>query len=355
MPVEKWSGSLPALPREISLTPEFRLLANCCSPQPLNDTADIRAHAEIDWAEFTRLTRRHQVETLVYRNLALCAPNLSTQAMKRRVGLLSARSLQLAAEVVRLNQVFSESRIDVIHLKGVLLSQRLFGEDTLRNVRDIDLLARPHQLEGARRLLSSLGYAEPLPHLTFTRKIAAPLFFSDHHLAFHHPARDISVDLHWRLFLWPPEAVAQLWDHRESVLWRNSSFSQLDRHSLLLLLCGHGAGHRWSHMKWLADVAVLLADLDIARSQELLTLTNQLKLRRALAQAALLCHWLLRVYLPRPLCRLIRDERACADLAMTALLTLLKSGSQVLGRARYWRYFLQLRTGIGWSAKLARS
>jgi hypothetical protein len=330
--------TLPALPIDIRLSPEFSLLARCCSPV-INGAYLGASLSAMNWAEFAKLARRHQVEPLVHATLSRCAPQVIGADTRRRALLMSARSLRHANELIRLNRAFVENKLDLIHLKGILLSLRLFGEAGMRHVRDIDLLVRPQDLAVANRLLRTLGYDGPLSKPLAQRLM--PSLSHDHHLAYRHPDSQISVELHWRFYLWRQEEVAELWSHRETTNWMGSDLTQLDSKALLLVLCAHGSGHRWSHLKWLADVARLLAerrDFDASVS-----LAKRLKLTRPLAQAALLSHWLFGIELQDELCELIQEERSCAELAKTALKAMQLEARQTRGRTRHWRYFMRLR------------
>ncbi len=335
---------LPSIPEPIGSGREFYLLRQCCVPSDEGTT--IRELCPtIRWKEFERLARRHQVEPLVYKSLSRFAPEWLSANLRRRALAVSARALQLGSELVRINHAFAHYKIDRTHIKGILLSLRLFGEVGMRDVRDLDLMVRPRDLVRAAQLLKSLGYQGPLRHPTLTQRIMAKVLSHDHHLIHRHLETRTSVELHWRFYLWSPEQVDELWNHRTPSVCLGGRFPQLDDDALLLVLCGHGAGHRWSHLKWLVDVATFLTEDSRIRWSDLILLADKLNLERALAQAALLSHWLFGIPLPEPLSQLIHEDASCAALARTALTAMLREESRIQGRARYWRYFLRLRTG----------
>ena len=165
------------------------------------------------------------------------------------------------------------------------------------------------------------------------------------------------LELHWRLHHWTPPNVAELWRHTHLTAWMGTTFRQLDDDALFLFLCGHGAGHKWSHLKWLSDAALLLqscaAQSRIAHWDALHELAAQFDLERALAQTALLVHWLYQPSrdtpcLPAPLYDCIRRQTTAAGLAAQAFqVTRMDhrdvARSEHLGQLKYLRYMLRLR------------
>jgi hypothetical protein len=79
-----------------------------------------------------------------------------------------------------------------------------------------------------------------------------------------------------------------------------TSFLNLKNGALLLFLCDRGAKHRWSRIKWLNDVAGLLAQERSFSWENILALADRFDLSLALAQADMLVHWLYGVPLPQP-------------------------------------------------------
>jgi hypothetical protein len=351
-------NSLPALPSRFRFTPEFQLLLACCSTAPAlqeqswAETIASLCGATIDWGGFTSLVDRHQVPGLVY--AALCrhgagsVPDRVRQRLKKRKIQVCGRALRHAAELVRLNTAFAKQGIDVIPLKGVGLSVRLFGDPGMRHVRDMDLMVKPEELEQSAQLLAANGYQCMFPDFQATQKMEKRMRAQDHHQAYWHDRLKVLVELHWRIDQWTPENVSELWSHCEKIDWTGTTIKQLDNNALLLFLCSHGAGHKWSCLKWLSDVAALMAQERTATWDSLLDLAVRFDLERALAQTSLLLHWLYGTRLPEPLLALIRKERPSRDLACRALQVMLMDETHVLaserlGQLKYFPYTLRLR------------
>jgi hypothetical protein len=356
--------TVPPLPSRFHFTPEFQLLVACSSPTQkptLPEELNTFSSANIDWNAFTTLVDRHHVAALVY--AALCRypserlPSPVRDRLKKRAIQVRGRALRHAAELIRLNAAFIEQGIDVISLKGAPLSQRLFGDPAMRHVRDMDLMVKPADLDRAEQVLQATGYRHLSPDFRPTRKMKARLLSQDHHFTYCHEGLQLVVELHWGLALWTREHSADLWKHCQHTEWLGTTLLELNNDALLLSLCSHGAGHKWSHLKWLTDVAVLLAQERSSGSNDLIAMAANWDLERALAQAAILVHWLYGTPLEGLLHALIKREKPATALAARALSVLLMDekavlASQRFGRLKYLDYTLHLRRRLPFRAHM---
>lgn len=177
-------------------------------------------------------------------------------------------------------------------MKGTLLSQRLYGDIGLRQMKDIDLLVTPADLLPALQLLEEQGYQVHLPpalrhgrSFNLVRKVWW-------HLECVHQQTGIMVELHLRFEHIYSTALNQRWWP-----WLTASGAERDRYELLYL-CMHGAGHGWSRCKWLGDVGVLLDRMDVEQEwPQLEQLAATLRLEPILAQTLMLLERLLALQL----------------------------------------------------------
>ncbi|MBL8211100.1 MAG: nucleotidyltransferase family protein [Bryobacterales bacterium] len=240
-------------------------------------------------------------------------------ALHARARQSTLRALRHAAATVRTVQSLAATGIDAIPLKGAVLADQLYGDPAIRDVRDADLLIRPYHLLEADSLLLASGFAREWPtrlpppeSRTFRR-----LLRDGYHFEYKHPTEKVNVEVHWRLPGWSSAAVEAIWEASEVRSWRGVPVRQLANDSLLLLLlCDHGAQHRWFRLKWLVDVAVLLPRVSDCRG--LLALAEQLDLERPLGQAAALCTRIFGSPVPDEL-RALADRRECQWLTAEAL------------------------------------
>jgi len=178
--------------------------------------------------------------------------------LKRESVANSQNVLHLIAKQLRVYKLFKENNIPVALFKGPLLAQMAYGEISLRQAGDIDLLINRTHFEQARTLLESLGY-EMSPRLT-SAQLASHL--GNHcELQFMRDEWFTVVDLHWDLA--PRSFVFKL--HAEEVMSRLQSVSlagtkveTFGAEDLVLYLSMHGAKHLWRRLEWIASLAECL-------------------------------------------------------------------------------------------------
>jgi hypothetical protein len=200
-----------------------------------------------------------------------------------------------------------------------MLSQQLFGDPGSRQSKDIDLLIRPEDLVRADRILAEAGYRCIFPGFELTASQMNYLGTGVHHFEYIHGERKINVELHWRSYLWTSQQADCVWHRCRQIDWMGVAAACLDDDNQLLYLCDHGAAHKWFRIKWLSDMAMMLAQDRPDGWDSLLAMADRLGLRRALAQSALLVHWLYDIPLPAQLCRLIKEEKTSVALGSAAL------------------------------------
>jgi hypothetical protein len=119
----------------------------------------------VDIGYFSLLAVNHHVASLAYNALKSCAP--VPPSGEEIIRSLKARSLAISAansfykkELMNILAAFAEKDIPVIPLKGICLSEYLYGDDKSRDTSvDIDLLVKEEALDSARSLLEDIGYA----------------------------------------------------------------------------------------------------------------------------------------------------------------------------------------------------
>lgn len=217
---------------------------------------DASMMTRVDPARVAAIAHRHQVVPLVveaYRRAEVLVP----AAIARRHAPLAP--LALAREAVRLRALFEAEGIAPLFLKGSTLAMLAFGSLDARQFGDIDLLVRATDAPRAATLLACAGYR--LPGVA-TEALAAHVarlvpFAKD--IALEHPGTRHIVELHWRTSDNPNERAA----HDDAVqmveLSPGVTLPTLGTEALFAYLCAHGAAHLWARLRWLGDIAALVA------------------------------------------------------------------------------------------------
>lgn len=355
---------LPSIPGHFRLSPEFRLLTACSWVAPSSSAQDqaekiVSLRDECtDWGAFTALVNRHEVSALVYASLRKHAVNLFPdnvrEKLKERSEQVRRQALLHAAELVRLIRKFAGHGIEVLPLKGMMLSLQLFGDPGMRHSRDMDLMVKLEDLDRSDRLLEAEGYRRIFPGAGMTARQRRYLISEGCHYGYQHERLGLHLELHWRCDLWTPELSEELWSGCRQVDWMGVRIKCPAEDALLLFLCDHGARHKWMRLKWLGDVAMLLSQRP-AECDDLLTIARRLDLTLILAQTALLTHWLYGIPLSEPLRNLIIREKSAFALATEALDAMLGADRyRFLNGLRDMRYNARLKTTLSRYTALKR-
>ena len=255
-----------------------------------------------DWDAVAVLARRHGVVGLLLHGLDArpegtgCLADGTLRRLRDRRLLRSGRRLR---GLQRADDVLADAGVDRLVLKGVPLSQRLYGRPLLRSSADVDLLVAPAAARPAEKALLRAGWrlhsaeVEGGPGAAFRRYRK--------HRALVGP--DGPVDLHYCLFSNPSfldVRFEELWAGRETVRVGSASFAVMDAHDDFLFNACHAFRHGAAELKWLCDAGVALG-LAAANPRSFERLRGRFRatgLEAALECVALLCREQLHVRLP---------------------------------------------------------
>ncbi len=242
--------------------PEGRLLVLCAR---LTTSESIRVEIEdlvggaLDWDLLWRLTRTNGVTPLVYRTLStVCpaaVPSSIHDAFRRHLQANALLNTVLAKELVAVLDALAAKGILAIPFKGVTLAQAAYGDLSLRECADLDLIVDPASILQARQALWSQGYQITGQYVEGTQESGEPYHF------FQKKNGMVALDLQWmmgqRHFCFRLDRCAFL-DRLKPVHLPTKMVMGLCSEDLLILLCVHGSKHAWEQLKWTCDVAELV-------------------------------------------------------------------------------------------------
>ena len=210
--------------------------------------------SDLDWMYLLRTATRHQVLPLLQRLLADCERVGATVEaaarahLQRELDTRVARNRLLAAETTRLARLAENARLPVLPFKGAVLATEVYGDVSLRQFADVDLLVDAAHSGAAEEFLRSLGYA----------------CREDHGWEAHfvHRESGLCVDLH-RGRLTPEnfplgELFTPFWSGRAAVRIEGVSIETLSIEHLLIVLCIQAARDAWqgkTRLGKLCDIA----------------------------------------------------------------------------------------------------
>src|SRR5580704_6367495 len=158
--------------------PELALVVACSRwPPGASEEQEVRTRvaAPIDWNLFLAWVRRNRIAPLVYRNLRLVACPLVPDAVVLQLQSESMRNARRAlmqiAEAARISRLLAAGGIRSMIVKGPVLAQLVYGDPTLRESEDIDLVVDPDSVPDVNRTLASAGYHRVIPDVNISRPL----------------------------------------------------------------------------------------------------------------------------------------------------------------------------------------
>ncbi len=220
----------------------------------------------------------------------------------------------MTRELLRILDLFKAHGISSLPFKGPIIASCIWGDLSLRQFSDLDILVSLNDVTRAQELLRGEGYRSD--HQLNERQQAAFLE-SEHHLQFYNLQRGCNVEIHWRLSrsIMPSQVdLDGLWRRAVKVTLFGRNVLTMSKEDLLLVLCEHGARHTWDRLSWICDVALLMKSTDM-NWPCMLKWSQDAGSERTLLLGLLLAREVLGVPIPDGLSARIRDDPKLPDLA----------------------------------------
>jgi Uncharacterised nucleotidyltransferase len=216
------------------------------------------AQQPLNWDYVIATAQAHGLLPLLNKNLASAAdvvPSHVLSRLKRESVANSQNVLHLIGKQLRVYKIFKENGLGVALFKGPLLAQTAYGEISLRQAGDVDVLINRRQFQQARLLLESLGY-EMRPQLT-------PVQLASHlnshcEIQFMRDEWFTVVDLHWdlapRSFVFKVKA-GEVLSRLQTVSLAGTMVESFGAEDSVLYQSMHGAKHLWRRLEWITALA----------------------------------------------------------------------------------------------------
>lgn len=303
--------------------PEHELLLCCARTQIASQTGErirVLVGQQLDWEYLFQLASRHKLSPLLCWQLKTVAaqfvlPPIHEQ-LRTSLSAISRRNLQLAAELLQLHQLFHEHDISAIPYKGAVLAETVYGNLSLREFVDLDVLVRKRDVLSARDLLFARGY-QPFVQLDASHETAYLDYQCEHVLS--DERRDLMVEIQWRVvpdYFSFPFDYESLWQRTEPATLCQRPITTLSPEDTVLLLCVHGSKHLWTRLGWICDVAEAVRHFQPRLNWSLLEQRAvHSGSQRMLHLGLFLAHDLLQAELPPDVRQQVCTDRAVKSLA----------------------------------------
>ena len=297
------------------ISKEIRFLIACAQTNPTEEdkTFLIRTiqHSTFDIQHLTAHASRHGILPLVYKTLK----NLSTSHysleqlladLKSAYSQIARRNMLMTAELLKIIRLLDEHDIQALAFKGPALAQMAYGDITLRQYGDLDILVDASDAYKAGKLMSENGHTPVLPLSILSNKTCL------------HTAKDFSLlsksgvhtELHWRLFekKYNIQLLSCATEQKcQGVTINGKRIQTLQNELLLVYLCLHGAKHAFERIEWICDIDRLIRSSEVGWNHTV-TLAEQSHSKRSFYLGLSLAHTLFRTPLPETLVTAIQNE-----------------------------------------------
>ena len=243
--------------------PEMELLIQCARLR-LDPQREARVRALIadglDVEKLAALANFHKLLPLLYLHMQRDSIARDDPSLRDALGPLNMnnaqRSIRHIGELLEVIWMLEKDGIVSLPYKGPALAAQLYGNAILRQSSDLDLLVRRADVRRARALLIERGYRPKHP---LSDAGEAFMIANRYHETL--VGASTVVELHWaftnRDVAFPLDLDA-LAPRLTRLALGGHEVNAFSPHDLLLVLCVHGAKHRWDRLEWCTGVAELV-------------------------------------------------------------------------------------------------
>jgi len=252
----------------VSEYPELELVL-CCARTSMDSEICNRAkeltNREIDWSKLIDIATSSRVTPLLYKNLTFIEPVSIPDDVNKQLKEYYSNNLRINLRLYRelwsILKLFNLNNIQTLPYKGPVFALLIYGDLSLRNWGDLDILIHKSDVTKAKDLLFSLGYKLQWPKFELNNVQEKAHLESKYNYAFVNELTGIVIELHWgitpKYFSFPPRAE-WLWERLETRNISGMEVLTFSPEDYLLILCMHSSNHCWERLGWISDISELI-------------------------------------------------------------------------------------------------
>lgn len=275
--------------------------------------------SKLDWHHLLALASAHRMKPLLYHHLqASCTDLVPAEILKRMAADFrhnTARNLFLGKQLLNVLEGLEARGVHALAYKGPALAETVYGNLSLREFVDLDILVQLKDIDRAQDVLASLGYKQD-------RELseAQHCSFLHYHCEyqFKHERHDTLLELQWGIaprFFSLPIRYEELWERPGTATILDKQIRTLAPEDLLLILCIHGSKHLWERLEWICGVRETLGCYKELDWEHVFRRASEWRAQRMLSLGLLLAHEILEADLPAHVLQSIKADTAVAALA----------------------------------------
>lgn len=306
------------------ISPEFELLLCCARTCPNSKVAErIRTllREDIDWARLIDTSLCQGTTALLYWNLnALCPEAVPKSILGQLRIYFHANALRtqfLTGELLKLLNLFKAHGIPAIPFKGPVLAASVYGNLSLRQFYDLDILLHERYFLRAKDLLITQGFK-----LNLDLRWQYEQLDLNWELHLMHEGGLFNVDLHKGIV---PKDVPlalrfeRLWSRLEPVSLAGATVPNLLPEDLLIILCVQVTKDFWERsvrLSKVCDIAELIRIQPKMNWAQVIQQSRTLGIERMLFLGLLIANDCLGIALPKEISQRIQADPLIKRLAL---------------------------------------
>jgi Uncharacterised nucleotidyltransferase len=323
------------------------LLAGAASPFSGEHRRYVRsvAEGELDWHAVLGLAKVHGLLPIVQQRL-IEMDGFVPDGIKREASEAfeqnARQTLWLTQLLLKVSELFQREGIEALPYKGPVLAQLLYGNVTLRQYSDIDVLVQAADVPRARIVLQQAGFRAALQ---LNAREERAYIATGYEYTFHSAKNPNVLELQWRIlsrFYAADFEPADFFIRSRKIQIGDTSITTLGAEDLMLVLCGHAAKHAWCKLSWIRDVAELSQARNLDWDQ-VLEEAARAGIQRIVGITFLLAMKMFSTPVPDPVQRLIETDIAIGRIAAEVSRNLERGVEPDVDSFAYFRFVSQLR------------
>ena len=340
---------MPSINKIAHLNDDLQFLVNCCKTNPSEEDIEfIFSFIQNSLA----LANAHCILPLVYKTIKKLSHlelNSDTPVVKMKEGYsdssssshntshiirntlehllidlksaysqIARRNMLMSAELIRIMKLLEDNGIGALSFKGPALSQMAYGDITLRQYGDLDILVDEKIAYKAGELLQGHGFTASYPLSILKNKTYMRV---DSDFAFVGNSNNVLIEMHWRLFrknIGHHLIFDQFSKDPQTVKINGVPIKVLSSELHLLYLALHGSKHAWERIEWIVDIDRFIRSnkLDNEKLKEIFVL---MKADRPILTGLLLAQRLFQTPIPAWIIKQIEKDNEVGILYKTTI------------------------------------
>ncbi|AFY33784.1 nucleotidyltransferase family protein [Calothrix sp. PCC 7507] len=346
-----------------TLTPEFTVLLACVRLY-LGTTTKSEVSCllvpDINWTTLLETANKNGVLPVLYQSLKAIEEDLippgvmvQLQTYNRMNGL---HNVSQTKELLKILAQLEKAGIEAIAFKGPILAASVYGNVTLRQFNDLDILVKQEDFWQAKAVLVAQGYqssgSEANEIVAFNHHFQvslshstpeATMFNQRFQPSLLHSNPERSIDLHWGI---PPRRVGKsdqferLWENLYLIDLMGQPIKIFSPETTLVIQCMNLAKEPWKRsFKQICDVGQIIRAYPDLNWQSALELSSELHSQRLFLIGLSVTHKLLHVPLPQFMVEMLVRSQPTDERLLESNPLQKSYGLQV-----WWEYTDQLKT-----------